>query len=154
MKRLRNKLIRVTYERLPAKDGKPPTIHHLVGKVKSIRKSSVILEQDGGEIRPLGFRNIRGYTVLDLKDVNMRRRIESMVEESISIEFDTGINLIRTTGMIRAIYLHHFDFESDFEEDKIYRIHYDNVIQADLTRIVRNTSHTEIVTGKKAEENE
>lgn len=153
MKRLRNKLIRVTYERLPGKDGTPPTLHHLVGRVKSIRKSSVVIEQEG-EPRPLGFRNIRGYTVLDLKDVNMRRRIESMVGDSVTIEFDTGSNLIRTTGMIRAIFLHHFDFESDFEEDKLYRVHYDQVIQVDLTQNVREKDYISIITDEKKKDNE
>jgi hypothetical protein len=118
-----NKLVKVTYKR------EEDMIHDITGIIRNVRKKSLRIEDECGNRISIGFKNIRGFKVLQLLDEEMKARIVSLVGKIVFIEYQSDFSLIRTIGRIIGTYEHHFDFESNYEKDKLYRIHFDHVIQ-------------------------
>ena len=123
MKPLKGELVRIEYEREKNK------IHDLVGIVLAVRKSSLILDQDGHRVH-IGYRKIKHFERKELKDQEMKRHITLHEGVTVFIEYNTEHNFIRTTGKILKCYEHVFNFSSNYD-DEIVDIHYDDVVFID-----------------------
>lgn len=123
MKLLKGELVRITYEREKNK------IHDLVGIVRQVRKSSLVLEQDGSFVS-IGYRKIKHFERCELKDKEMKEWITMHKDMTVFIEYNTKINFIRAKGKILTCYAHIFNFQSSLDE-YIVDIHYDDVVQVE-----------------------